>query len=622
MTLIFKKVKLVNFGSYLTEEIDLSNQGFCLISGENHYKKDNAKSNGSGKSTIFSAICYALTGETISGVKSNLKNINTDAQDCSVTLDFSVDGDDYTLTRQHKPKNDLKIIRNGVDESGKGITESSQRLQELLPNVTKDLIASTIILGQGNVNKFSDNSPVKRKELLEHLTQSEYQIEDIKIRLENRLAAIIKQINSYNAAEIVATTSINSLTERKKKLLEEEANQVKPNFEAIITSCDNAIKGATDQIQDYQAKIDAANTELDTANKDYLKEADKKSKLIEELTTTYNNEAMELQTNRTKVGLEMSALKEEIAKLKKITDVCPTCGQKLPNVIKPDTSEQENTLTKLNEDYSSYSMQLTAKDAARRQQQAKIEQDFATNISSVSNQILQLKNKITSLSSAIQTSNNFIMQQQTAKTRCIFERDNYDKQQADRRNAIEEAEKALEEYQKQLIEIKAKQAEVIQHADVLKKIESIVKRDFRGYLLEDVIKYLNNRAKDYCEVVFGTRDLSLEVDGNNLSISYCGKNFDNLSGGEKQRCDIILQLAIRELLQNYLGYNSNIIVLDEIFDALDSIATENIIKLISSALTSVESVFVISHHATELGLNYDVKLQIIKDQDGISTIYR
>ena len=40
------------------------------------YAKDNALSNGSGKSFLWNAICYAFTGETISGLHSNLKNIN------------------------------------------------------------------------------------------------------------------------------------------------------------------------------------------------------------------------------------------------------------------------------------------------------------------------------------------------------------------------------------------------------------------------------------------------------------------------------------------------------------------------------------------------------------------
>ena len=62
MELKFNSIRLVGFGSYDDSTIDLNDRGFCLISGENRFKKDNAESNGSGKSTIFSAICYALCG--------------------------------------------------------------------------------------------------------------------------------------------------------------------------------------------------------------------------------------------------------------------------------------------------------------------------------------------------------------------------------------------------------------------------------------------------------------------------------------------------------------------------------------------------------------------------------
>lgn len=52
MILRFNKVILHNFGSYGHAEVDLQNKGFCLVSGENNYIKDNAKSNGSGKSFL------------------------------------------------------------------------------------------------------------------------------------------------------------------------------------------------------------------------------------------------------------------------------------------------------------------------------------------------------------------------------------------------------------------------------------------------------------------------------------------------------------------------------------------------------------------------------------------
>ena len=84
--LSFEKIILHNFGSYGHAEVDLENKGFCLVSGKNNYKKDNALSNGSGKSFLWSGICFAITGETIQGLHTNLKNINIENDNtCYVT---------------------------------------------------------------------------------------------------------------------------------------------------------------------------------------------------------------------------------------------------------------------------------------------------------------------------------------------------------------------------------------------------------------------------------------------------------------------------------------------------------------------------------------------------------
>ena len=95
----FKKVILHNFGSYGHAEVDLENKGICLVSGRNNYKKDNALSNGSGKSQIFNAICYVLTGETPQGLTTHLKRVDTEDEEMYVELVFSVGADEYIIRR-------------------------------------------------------------------------------------------------------------------------------------------------------------------------------------------------------------------------------------------------------------------------------------------------------------------------------------------------------------------------------------------------------------------------------------------------------------------------------------------------------------------------------------------
>jgi len=60
----FEHIILHNFASFEHAELSLSDIGYALVSGKNNCKLDNAYSNGSGKSSIFNGLCFALTGET------------------------------------------------------------------------------------------------------------------------------------------------------------------------------------------------------------------------------------------------------------------------------------------------------------------------------------------------------------------------------------------------------------------------------------------------------------------------------------------------------------------------------------------------------------------------------
>ena len=115
MRLIFNKIILHNFFSFEDAELNLNDMGYTLVEGRNYCKLDNAYSNGSGKSSIFNGICFALTGETAQGISDGVENIFTDPNDCWVELSFTADNDNFVLRRYKTPKNDLKIWVNGEE---------------------------------------------------------------------------------------------------------------------------------------------------------------------------------------------------------------------------------------------------------------------------------------------------------------------------------------------------------------------------------------------------------------------------------------------------------------------------------------------------------------------------
>lgn len=617
----FKKVILHNFGSYGHAELELQNRGFCLVSGKNNYIKDNALSNGSGKSFLWSAICYALTGETISGIKTNLKNINTEDSDCYVQLDFLYDRDLFSITRVSTPKTELKIFKNDVDLSGKGIRESEKKLQEVLPDLTKDLISSTIIIGQGMPHKFSSFSPSGRKELLEKLTKSDFMIEDLKTRIQARQQELSKKVRELEDSLIADKTKLNNYLANLDKIKTNLDGIDNYNFDQLILKQQDEINKLQQDLNQKETFIKDTEQQIETLNNSLLIVMEDKNKISAEELAAYTSSHTSIAAEKSKLEFTISNLKTEINKLKSITDICPTCGQKLPDIHKPDTTSQEAALADYLAKYNKITDELVTCEKKHQEYLNQINEAFAeelknlnTNLTSLKQQLEAIKKESSYLIASLET-------EKTIHNKLIYDKQHWEEYKKNQQQEVECLEKEIAQLTNLIAIVSLSKEDFNSRLAIIKKMDSLVKRDFRGYLLANIIKYLDSRVKDYCSIVFGTKDLSLQLNGNALDITYCGKLFDGLSGGEKQRVDLIIQLAIRDLLTNYLSINANILVLDEITDFLDKKSCKAVMELLEKELHTVESVFIISHHAEELEIPVDSEIKIVKNENGISEIY-
>lgn len=618
----FKKVILHNFGSYGHAELELQNQGFCLVSGQNNYPKDNAMSNGAGKSFLWSAICFALTGETINGIKSNLKNINIDEPECYVQLDFSYGKDLFSLHRIIAPKSDLKIFKNDIELSGKGIRESEKKLQDLLPELNKDLIASTIIIGQGMPNKFSSFSPSGRKDLLEKLTKSDFMIEDLKSRISGRYQELTIKIREYEDSLLANRTQLNTHLAALDRLRELDYKKNHPDFDIILEASNKKIQDYQNQGVQLAEQVAQIESDIEKHTARLLALNEEKSGVKTEEFNAYNEALTKLVQEKTSLNLEVANLEKEIIRLKAIVDVCPTCKQKLPNVVKPDTSEQES----LKQDKQNKLLEVLDNinncEARHIDYTKQIDEAYKTELTTLTELVQKLKLNISQLKDQQAELNSLLELEKTEYNKIVYDKQNWEALTKKRESEIASLEAEVAKLTNVIAVLSLAKDDLDQRINIIKRMDQLIRRDFRGYLLTNIIAYIDARAKDYCNIVFGTRDLSLALNGNALDITYCGKLFDGLSGGEKQRVDLILQLAIRDLLTSYLGLSANILVLDEITDFLDRKSCQAVMRLLEKELNTVESVFIISHHAEELEIPVDSEIKVIKNESGISEILK
>jgi DNA repair exonuclease SbcCD ATPase subunit len=380
-------------------------------------------------------------------------------------------------------------------------------------------------------------------------------------------------------------------------------------------------------ISEIKQQLDKINLEIAEKEKIY---AATNTELLEILEANNAETSMEKElyeaafrtqvTERSQKEAEIKSLTRTIADLKAVKDTCPTCGQKLQGVVKPDYSAHEVTLEIYNSELDAISKKIAEINAKHLDYQLQIKTKYEDTLANLKSQLTTIATSKATLQREVQTLTARCTDYTEKYNKIIYDQENWDKYHARLQTEITNLQEEWSKNNSLILLLEGNKQEIADHLAVVKKMETLTKRDFRGYLLENIIKYIDQVAKDYCDIVFKTRDLKVYLDGNALDISYCGKMFDNLSGGEKQRVDLILQFAIRNMLNAYLNTSSNILVLDEITDFLDRQSCKAVMTLIEKELTTIESVFVVSHHATELELPIDSEIKVVKNEDGISEI--
>ena len=595
-------------------ELDLDNQGFVRIDGINNSLIDGATSNGAGKTSCFEAIMWCLQGETIRKSK-QVTNINGD-DGAYVELDFTADGTDYKLirTKDHsKYKTNLKIFINGEDKSGKGIRDSEQYLTQYLPELSAQMISSVIILGQGLPMRFTNNTPAGRKEVLESLSQSDFMIEDLKAKLLKRKSVLQDTLNNLNLEQARCQTEKNLI----QNIITQTEYQLK-----------NLVVPDIKKLAELQIKIDNLNR--------VLSENEKQQSIYEQTLYTLMNKSREYQDaklaeikaipNDNELNAKEYSLSNEIkiyrniiAEKEKVTDVCPTCGQKIEGVVIPDTSQEKikcealcAELANVKNEHIKFNNSIDKLRKDIDEKYSKLNKENDENISKIKDLIKIGQKDIAELS--------LNLSELKAKEQSIsYAIDTYENNKVEFENRITEKTNRLNELTSNELHNQNEIDLIKQKIDIDNKIDIALKRDFRGYLLTNVIDFINSKVNYYCKYFIENGDIKFTQSGNAINVIFNDKDYECLSGGERQKIDIIIQLALRDMMCTFMNFSSNILVLDEITDFMDNQGSNKLINTISSLIQDVSSIFFVTHH-TELNLPYDKIITVIKDKTGISKL--
>jgi DNA repair protein SbcC/Rad50 len=277
------KLSLKNFMCYRDNVPPLSFEGIhvaCLCGD-----------NGSGKSTIFDAMTWALWGK--SRAKSDGDLIFLGQSDMEVDLEFSVRSDRYRVVRKLMGKTVSKTGQSVLDlqiqgssgfksVSGNNITETQEKIIGLL-HLDYETFINSVFLRQGHSNEFTIKPPAKRKEILaEILGLSDYEVlEDRAKRLVERkknegdilnvaISAAAEQLQKRPQYDTELQLKENALSkiENEKKICEVEIAGLRQKKEKLeikkqhLASIQEKIDDAGKRLHDLNGKLKTSRDAL------------------------------------------------------------------------------------------------------------------------------------------------------------------------------------------------------------------------------------------------------------------------------------------------------------------------------------------------------------------------
>lgn len=574
MNVQFRSLTIKNFMSLVNETIDLQDLGVVLVKGINNYDPL-FKSNGSGKSAIFDSILWVLTGYTSRG-SSNVSNRNINPTGAFVELTMTIDQDEYIITRTDGYQDwgkSIKIIKNGEDISGSTFTKSKDILKSQLSFINYDVLTSIIILSQGLPSRLSSLKPSDRKSRLEYLSNTDGLLEEI----QNKLQLAYSELSTKSAEVNIELTKLNTSITTNQSTIDscnEKINQIK-NYQSNSSMNDETAKNYEETIEKYKLEI----------------------LTLREKYTTIVNMGAELSSKKSIVNNSINSLQTKIQDLtnryKSVSsNICPTCGA----VLQSSDSLKSHILEELNTVKLEYSSKLAEKN--------ELDGVGIPDPHTYNNRIKELDSEILRLSNLLEE-----------YRRMSSSIDSY-------QTTIDDCQSKINGFKDQLGTVTKQLSELNKLLDIHKYFKSEVSRKFRNFLLDGVITYLNKRLEYYSKYLFSNDQIVyLESNGNNIDIRLGNSYFEDLSGGEGRRVDIILQLAQRDLSRTESGFSCNLLVLDEILDYLDTDGIYSVLNMLEKESSSVDSLLIVTHK-DELSVPSDTELVIEKGIDQLSRIRR
>ena len=551
----FKSISWKNFLSTGNTpiEIKLDNHPTNLIIGKN----------GSGKSTLLDALCFVLFNKPFRIIKKEQMVNTINNGDCNVTIEFSVGTKNYKIIRSVKP-NKFEIYKDDVLVNQDASTIDYQKyLERNIMKLNYRSFIQVVLLGSSSYEPFMKMKSRYRREAVEEIldvrvfTLMDYNLRDQQRDLGKSVSDLRHSCDLIGQKVLLQAEHLKSLKSRIGDAEESSRVKIEQNNEA-----------------DRQYRQD-----LQKLNEDIIKQqeitklrpdVDKKSKQLSKLESKIENN---LETHRDTLSFFET------------NDECPTCTQSIPKDLKSEKVEEEKkTIKKLESGLQDIMSEIT-----------KVESEL-TDMDIVSKKIQEMNINVAKIHSSLEG---------IKKHSDDVELNTADGQDSDKlEQELKDLSEQLDNNKTELLTLSTEK----DYVDVIREILS--DKGARAQIIKKYLPIMNQLINKYLQSMDFFVSFTLDEEFNETVKSRHRDTFsyNSFSEGEKMRIDLALLFTWRTIAKMKNSTNTNLLILDEIFDSsLDGSGTEDFFKIL--ATMSNENVFIISHKGDIL---FDKFTNIIK----------
>ncbi len=542
----FRKVTWQNFLSTGNTpiEVELDKNSSTLVIGDN----------GSGKSTVLDALTFGLFGKPFRNIKKDQLVNSVNERGCKVEVIFQIGQRKFNIIRSIKPTRFEIYVDGKMLNQDANVRDYQKHLENNILKLNYRSFTQVVILGSSSFVPFMQLTPAHRREVVEEIL-------DIKI-----------------------FSLMNMILKQRIKDTKERQTDIAHQSEMLDTKIDMTTKHIHSIKEKSKISGDALFKKIDN-NKKSMEELAKEIDRLQGLVNYYDNISAperkklqktksELMSMETKIRMSSQGIERDIKFLQE-NDECHTCHQPLSEHYKEkhifqladQLMSKTCGLTKLTEEINKNETHLKVLDKRRP-----VRDESYVQVAKRKTSVEAMEQHNRDLLKEIEDLRSIDVELVEDKTKLKLYKE-------DLKSVKKEKDKLMENNNyltiaKQLLQdsgIKTK---------IIKRYLPVMNKLINSYLsaLEFQVKFeldeqFNETIKSRYRDVFG---------------------YSNFSEGEKMRIDLALLFTWRQIAKMKNSTNTNLLILDEIFDSsLDANGTDEFLKILNTL--SNENVFIISH---------------------------